>query len=148
MAASNIIISDDKLRERFVTELQATGISRLTMLAYKACELAYNNGEAWLEQLLQLIQHNHERVKAFMAQRMPQVTVFDLEGTYLQWLDFRPLGKTADELRTIHEQQACVYFDEGDMFGPEGAGFERMNLAAPTTALDQALERLAAAHGC
>src|SRR5699024_3417469 len=148
MAASNIMISDDKLRERFVTELQATGISRLTMLAYKACELAYNHGEAWLEELLQLVQHNHERVKAFMARRMPQVTVFDLEGTYLQWLDFRALGKSADESRTIHEQQACVFFDEGASFGEEGAGFERLNLAAPTAAIEQALERLAAAHGC
>lgn len=147
MGASNIMISDAELREQFIAELQTTGFSRLTTLGYKACELAYNKGEAWLAGLLELVQHNHEVVKAFMAQRLPQVTVFDLEGTYLQWLDFRPLGKSADELQTIHEQQACVFFDEGTIFGEEGAGFERMNLASPTSAVEHALERLAKAHG-
>jgi len=73
--------------------------------------------------------------------------VHDLEGTYLQWMDFRALGLTAAELQRIHEQEALVFFDEGAMFGPEGEGFERMNLAAPRHAVEAALERLARAHG-
>lgn len=147
MATSNIMIPNADLRARFVSEMHATGMFHLTTLGYKACELAYDKGEAWLQELLQLIWHNHELVRDFMANRMPDVTVFDLEGTYLQWLDFRALGKSAAELRVIHEQQACVFFDEGDMFGEEGAGFERMNLASPTASVAQALERLAQAHG-
>lgn len=82
-----------------------------------------------------------------MARHIPEVTVFDLQGTYLQWMDFRGLGKSADELQTLHEQQACVFFDEGIMFGAEGAGFERMNLAAPTAAVESALRRLAECYG-
>jgi bifunctional pyridoxal-dependent enzyme with beta-cystathionase and maltose regulon repressor activities len=58
-------------------------------------------------------------------------------------MDFRGLGKNADELKTIHERQALVFFDEGTVFGEEGAGFERMNLATPTAAVQDALERLA-----
>lgn len=146
MATSNIVIEDTALRARFVAELRATGFFFLTTLGYKACELAYTRCEPWLEDLLQLVQHNHTVVKAFMAERMPAVGVFELEGTYLQWLDFRALGKSADELKAIHEQQALVFFDEGTLFGPEGAGFERMNLAAPTAAVQAALQRLANAH--
>lgn len=143
MQTSNIVIEDADLRSRFVTELEATGFIFLTTLGYKACELAYTRGEAWLDGLLRLIQRNHERVKRFMVERLPAVTVFDLEGTYLQWMDFRGLGKGADELETINEQRALVFFDEGTIFGEEGAGFERMNLATPTSAVDAALERLA-----
>lgn len=146
MATSNIVIENTALRARFVAELRATGFFFLTTLGYKACELAYTRGEAWLEGLLRLVQHNHEVVKNFMAQRMPAVTVFELQGTYLQWLDFRALGITADELKRIHEQHALVFFDEGTVFGPEGAGFERMNLATPTAAVEAALQRLARAH--
>ena len=40
-----------------------------------------------------------------------------------------------------------LFFDEGAMFGPEGEGFERMNLAAPRHTVAAALERLAQAHG-
>ncbi|HET7930556.1 MAG TPA: aminotransferase class I/II-fold pyridoxal phosphate-dependent enzyme, partial [Rhodanobacteraceae bacterium] len=146
MATSNIVIEDAALRARFVDELRATGFFFLTTLGYKACELAYTRCEGWLDGLLQLVAHNHALVKAFMAEHLPAVTVFDLEGTYLQWLDFRALGKTADELKTLHEQHALVFFDEGTLFGPEGAGFERMNLATPTAALEAALQRLASAH--
>lgn len=147
MQASNIVIADPGLRARFVAELEATGFIFLTTLGYKACELAYTRGERWLDGLLQLVQRNHELVKRFMAERLPKVKVFDLEGTYLQWMDFRALGKSAAELETIHERQALVFFDEGTMFGEEGAGFERMNLATPTAAVEAALQRLARAYG-
>lgn len=146
MATSNIVIPDPDLRRRFVAGLEAIGFLFPNMLGYKACELAYTRGEAWLEGLLQLVRRNHERVRRFMAERLPAVTVFDLEGTYLQWMDFRALGKSAEELQALHEQQALVFFDEGTIFGEEGAGFERMNLAAPEATVQQALERLAACH--
>lgn len=143
MGISNIVIPDAGLRARFVAELEASGLLFFTTLGYQACELAYRKGEPWLDGLLGLIHRNHKLVKRFMAEHLPGVTVFDLEGTYLQWMDFRCFGKSAEELRVIHEQQALVFFDEGAVFGEEGAGFERMNLAAPTAAVQQALQRLA-----
>jgi putative C-S lyase len=143
MQTSNIVIPNTDLRERFTAERDATGFIFLTTLGYKACELAYDKAETWLDGLLALIDHNRVLVRDFMAARMPRVHVFELEGTYLQWLDFRAYGKSADELQAINEQQALVFFDEGTVFGPEGAGFERMNLATPTAALQAALERLA-----
>ncbi len=147
LQASNIVIENPELRRRFVAGLQATGFIFLTTLAYRACELAYHVGAPWLEQLLALIWHNHQLVQRTLAARLPRVHAFDLEGTYLQWLDFRALGKHAEELQRINEQQALVFFDEGPMFGPEGAGFERMNLATPTAVVEGALERLVRCYG-
>ncbi|HEU0276791.1 MAG TPA: MalY/PatB family protein [Rhodanobacteraceae bacterium] len=147
MQASNIVIGNPELRRRFVAGLQATGFIFLTTMAYKACELAYRLGAPWLDQLLQLIWHNRQHLKRVLAERLPGIGVFDLEGTYLQWLDFRALGKNADELKTINEQQALVFFDEGTLFGPEGAGFERMNLATPTAVVEGALARLVRCYG-
>lgn len=146
MATSNIVIADDTLRARFVAEMQAAGLLSINMLGYKACELAYTKGEPWLNELLELIRHNHMMVKDIMARELPEVTVFDLEGTYLQWMDFRALGKSAAELAALHEQQAFVFFDEGTLFGAGGAGFERMNLATPTAAVEDALTRLVRCH--
>lgn len=147
MQASNIVIENPELRARFQRELAATGFFFLNTLGYKACELAYTRAEAWLDGLLGLIARNHGLVRGFMARRFPEVAVFDLEGTYLQWMDFRALGASAEELERRHQRQALVFFDEGTKFGPEGAGFERMNLATPTAAVEAALERLARAWG-
>ncbi|HET9048598.1 MAG TPA: MalY/PatB family protein [Chiayiivirga sp.] len=146
MATSNLVIEDGALRSRFVRELEAQGQFFLNTLGYKACELAYTQGEAWLDGLLQLIARNHALVRRFMAEHLPAVTVFDLEGTYLQWMDFRALGRSPRELKTLHQRQALVFFDEGGVFGVEGDGFERMNLATPGVAVEAALKRLAIAH--
>lgn len=146
LQASNIVVANADLRERFTAERNATGFIFLTTLGYKACELAYSRAEPWLDGLLELIEHNRQLVGTFMAKHLPRVRVFDLEGTYLQWLDFRALGKSPEALQHINEQEAMVFFDEGTVFGPEGAGFERMNLATPTAALQAALERLAQAY--
>ncbi|WP_417555901.1 MalY/PatB family protein [Microbacterium sp.] len=147
MATSNIVIPNEQLREKFALEQSRTGFFTLNALGFQACRLAYSKAGAWLDGLIELVHGNHELVRSFFAERMPQVVVFDLEGTYLQWLDFRALGLSHEELKRINEQEALVYFDEGAMFGPEGEGFERMNLAAPRQTVQDALERLAQAYG-
>ncbi|MFC7787814.1 MalY/PatB family protein [Microbacterium sp. MAHUQ-60] len=147
MATSNIVISDEGLREKYAAEQRRTGFFTLNALGFQACRLAYTKAGGWLDGLIDLVHGNHELVRSFLAERMPEVVVHDLEGTYLQWMDFRALGLTAEELERLHQQDALVFFDEGAMFGPEGEGFERMNLAAPRRAIADALERLAQAHG-
>lgn len=140
---ANIIIPNPKIRHRYGEELKLTGSSMLNILGYQACEIAYTECEEWLEQLIKLIYHNHLELKKFMAANLPMVKVFDLEGTYLQWLDFRGLGLDKDGLERLMHFEAQVFFDEGYVFGEEGAGFERMNLACPTKVMMEALERLA-----
>ncbi|MFD5226001.1 MalY/PatB family protein [Microbacterium sp. NPDC058342] len=147
MATSNIVIADEALRQRYLEDQARTGFFTLNALGFQACRLAYTRAGGWLDGLVDLVQGNHELVRSFLAERMPEVVVHDLEGTYLQWMDFRALGLSAQELQRVHEQEALVFFDEGAMFGPEGEGFERMNLAAPRHAVAAALERLVAAHG-
>ena len=67
-----------------------------------------------------------------------------LEGTYLQWIDFRRLEPDAEKLRQKMLYQAHVAMDEGSMFGPEGNGFERLNLAAPRNLIEEIMDRIAA----
>ena len=67
---------------------------------------------------------------------------FPLEGTYLGWVDFRSLGLGADALERLMKDGALLWLDEGKLFGEQGAGFERFNLACPTRVLASALDRL------
>lgn len=146
MAVSNIMIEDSNLRLRFRQELESQGFFSLTTLAYKACELAYTQGGPWLSGLLKLIEHNHLYIAEFMRKHLPEVGVLPLEGTYLQWLDLRALKKSPAELKHLHQQQAQVFFNEGTLFGEEGTGFARMNIATSTAALEAALQRLVASY--
>ena len=45
-------------------------------------------------------------------------------------------------------EKARLYFDEGYIFGMEGEGFERINIACPRSLLAEALERMKKAIAC
>lgn len=103
--------------------------------------LAYTKGGAWLAEFKTLIHHNYDILVDFIKKNFPSVTVYPLEGTYLAWLDFRNLGYDYLELEK-KMIAADLYLDEGYVFGQEGEGFERINIACPTWVLKEALERL------
>jgi cystathionine beta-lyase len=77
-----------------------------------------------------------------VSQHIPRIGVVRPEGTYLVWLDCRGLGLGKWELRRWMLNQARVFLDQGFIFGPEGEGFERMNIACPRSILVEALERI------
>ena len=66
-------------------------------------------------------------------------------GTYLLWLDFRALNLTEKEREELIVDRAGLWLDSGAMFGPDGEGFERINIACPRSVLERALEQLEAA---
>lgn len=142
---SNIIIPNPALRRRYTDYLKSTGQIMLNLFSYKICELAYTRCDEWFGELMQVLDENRRLVEAYIPAHIPQIRVVPLEGTYLQWLDCRALGLRGAELEAFMQQKARLFFDEGALFGPEGDGFERWNLACPTRYIQEGLERLQAA---
>lgn len=142
MQTSNIIIPNRKIRNAYLDEVTANGFFNLNILGYEACRIAYTECEEWLHQLIELINHNHMELKKYMEKHIPEVKVYDLEGTYLQWMDLNALGMDKYELERVMHMEAMVFFDEGYVFGEEGNGFECMNIACPTRVMMEGLERL------
>jgi len=142
LKTSNIIIADKKLRARFKKTLERTGLRGVGTFGVVALEAAYNQGEEWLSQVLDYIMGNLRYLEEYVAEHLPQIKVVPLEGTYLVWLDCRSLGLGKLELEQMMLEEAKVYLDEGYIFGIEGEGFERVNLACPRSVLVEALERI------
>lgn len=139
---SNIIIPNPKLRERYNEYHKSMGMLALNMFAYKIGELVYNTCGDWFEELMQVLDTNRKLVEQYITTYLPQIKVIPLEGTYLQWLDCRALGMSGKELETFMQEKAELFLDEGYIFGEEGDGFERWNLACPTKYIQEGLERL------
>lgn len=143
LQTSNIIIPNKRIRDKVVNERRISiGGSGLNIFGYKACEIAYKECETWLDELITVINKNKKIVEEFIKVNIPEIKVINLEGTYLQWLDFRALEKDHKELEKFMTTEAMFFLDEGYIFGNEGRGFERINLACPTNVLQKALERL------
>ena len=145
LQASNMMIPDPKLREAFQQTVRSAGIFTLNPFGIAAVEAAYNDGEEWLEQLLAYLEGNYRFLESFFRERLPGVRVIETEGTYLVWVDFTSLGLDGGALQRLMMEEARVFLDEGYIFGPEGEGFERINIACPRSILAEALERIEAA---
>lgn len=140
LQCSNIIIPNEKIRARAKACNWLNMQMHLNIFAYTACTAAYNECEGWLEELIEVIDGNAKCVEKFMAENFPEIKVYPLEGTYLQWLDVRALGLTHTEMRELLEN-AGIYLDNGEMFGPLGRGFQRINLACARETIEKMLVR-------
>lgn len=141
MGLSNIIIPNEEIREKFQEGLLESGVFN-SMMGYKACEIAYNECSEWLSECISVIDKNQRILKEFFEKNFPEIKAPLIEGTYLQWVDFRALHLSNEELEEMMTKEAKLYLDEGYIFGEEGSGFERFNLACPTKVIEDALERL------
>lgn len=144
LSLSNIIIKNPTLRQKFVDGLCETKSVPVSILGYKGTEIAYNECEGWLVEMIELMYHHQQLVHHYFKEHHPEILAPVSEGTFLQWIDFRALNKSKEELQRFLREDCQLYFDEGYIFGENGAGFERWNLACPTRYIQAGLERLSA----
>ena len=104
---------------------------------------AYNEGEAWLNELLAYIDGNRRVVEEALDGTV--VKYSRLEATYLMWLDMRALNLNQKDLMRFVVEKARLGLNDGTSFGEEGAGFVRLNLATPRKNVVEAMARLTAA---
>lgn len=139
---SNIIVQDEELRSRFQQTLASNGMWGTNAFGVVAAEAAYRYGEPWLAEVMDYIEGNFHFLESYLAQNLPQLKVTPLEGTYLAWVDFGALGLDPQARSALLMDEAKVWLNSGEMFGPEGADFERINIACPRSVLADALERI------
>jgi cystathionine beta-lyase len=142
LKTSNIIIPNKELRHDFAGALERGGLSGPNTFGLTALEAAYNHGEAWLEAAMAYVEENYRFMADYVAQNLPQLKIIPPEGTYLVWIDFSELGLDPAARKSLLMEQARVYLSEGQLFGPEGAAFERINIACPRSILAEALQRI------
>jgi cystathionine beta-lyase len=142
LQTSNIFIPNRDLRYRYKKAIERLGLFNPNQLGLAACRAAYETGEDWLAQVKEYILGNIEFTREYLQKNLPQIKLIEPEGTYLLWLDCRALGLSVKELneKIIHDGK--VWLDAGEMFGPEGEGFQRINVACPRKYLTQALEQM------
>lgn len=148
LQVSNIFISNHELKQRFKKAVARTGYSQVNVMGLAACQAAYEEGEAWLTELKAYLAENLAFVRDYLKNNLPEIHLVEPEGTYLIWLDFRALGLTEEAREDLIVNRAGLWLDSGAMFGADGDGFERINIACPRVILAQALEQLERAlHG-
>lgn len=145
LQTSFIVARNPELQGKFERKLKALSLHMSSYFAPEAVEAAYNEGETWLDELRQHIAGNAVYAISYLAEHLPAVKVMRPEATYLLWLDCRALGLDAAGLKNLMYREAEVAFNEGSVFGTEGEGHLRINLACPRSVLTEALLRFSRA---
>ena len=140
---SYAIIENPKLRLAFQKRQLANNQHEISGLGYLATEAAYRSGEEWLSELKELIE-KHINYVIDVFGKETKIKVMKPQGTYLIWLDFSAYDISDEELRKVLRDEAKVILNRGLDFGEEGALHARLNVAMPTSVLEEVCQRIIA----
>ncbi len=142
LQVSNIFIPNPVFLKAFQKELYRTGVFEINTFGLVACNAAYTYGAPWLSDLKVYLEQNFITIKNFLQEHLPKITIVEPEGTYLLWIDFKKYELSDDKLNDMILNKSKLWLDEGTMFGPEGSGFQRLNMACPKATIEKALDQL------
>ncbi|MDE7396734.1 MAG: pyridoxal phosphate-dependent aminotransferase [Muribaculum sp.] len=143
LVSSWAVIPNPKLRDGFYQWLTVNELNVPTMMAIEGTVAAYNNGEQWLDQAIAYIEGNIRTAEDLLSQRIPAIKALRPDASFLIWLDCRGLGLDHDSLISLFIDRAGLALNDGAMFGEQGSGFMRLNVATSRAMVTTALNRLA-----
>ena len=138
---SNIIISNDELRKKYDEEIKKINQTEINILGMLATQVAYEKGSEWLENVKEIIEDNFNYLKTELNKHIPEITITNLEGTYLVFLDLRKIIPI-DKVKEFIQDKCNLAIDFGEWFGASFKGFIRINLATDPEIVKKAVESI------
>lgn len=138
---ANIVAFDNDLRSRIYKAININEVCDVNPFGVAATIAAYNEGEEWLNQLVDYLHGNYEAMAEFCRRELAEFPITRLEGTYLVWMDCSSLGMSSDALEHALLDDARLWLNAGTMYGAEGEGYMRWNIACPRSVMLDGLNR-------
>lgn len=138
---ANIVAFDNNLRSRIDKAININEVCDVNPFGVAATIAAYNEGEEWLNQLVDYLHGNYEAMAEFCRRELAEFPITRLEGTYLVWMDCSSLGMPSDALEHALLDDARLWLNAGTMYGAEGEGYMRWNIACPRSVMLDGLNR-------
>lgn len=142
IVSSFSVIPNDDIRKKYLGYLEPRELNQGTIFAFTATRAAYEEGEEWLNEVLQYIQQNMDFVDNYLKETIPQIKVIRPEASFLVWLDCRDLNLSQPELVKFFVEKAGLALNDGSIFGDEGRGFMRLNIGTSRLIVEKALNNL------
>lgn len=142
---SAVITTNPELKKGYDRILDAVHVGGGNLFGQVAFEVAYAQGDAWVDQLLKYLEQNYISLREFLNHSIPGIVVSPLEATYLAWLDLSFLGMDDKQLKRFVIEEARLGLNDGPMFGPGGEQHQRINIATPGKVLQRGLQQLSEA---
>lgn len=136
---ANIVAADDSMLRRIDRQVNINEVCDVNPFGVTATIAAYTQGAEWLEELIGYLQDNYTLLRNELAKI--DIPVCELEGTYLAWTDCRSLGMSSAQLEEELKKEEKLWLNAGTIYGDDGEGFMRWNIACPRRILRNAIYR-------
>lgn len=140
---ANIVCADAARRAKIDRAINDNEVCDVNPFGVIATQAAYNHSGEWLDCLVEYLHDNYLYMREFCRRHLPAFPLAELEGTYLVWMDCRKTGLTSEQLERQLLDKARLWLNAGTMYGAEGEGFMRWNIACPRAVLSEGLRRFA-----
>lgn len=142
---SHSIIPNPEIRGEFYRWVNTNELAGPHIFAPIATIAAFRYGEQWRKQMLAYVEDNIRFVEKYCAEHIPGIRPLRPQASFLVWLDCRSLGLTHDQLLDLFIDKAHLALNDGEMFGPGGEGFMRLNVGCPRSIIERGLNQLSRA---
>lgn len=141
--ASYVITANKENRKKLDKAFNKQGFhNSLNLMGNTAMEAAYLHGEAWLDELVALLESHANYVAEMFDKYASELKVVKSEGTYLLWIDCSALNMDSKELKKFMIEKAKVGLNAGVDYGEEGEQYMRMNIACQKATLEDGVKRI------
>lgn len=142
LQSSAVVVSNEKIRAKMVKAIKDDEVGEGNAFAYTAAIAAFEQGEAWLDQMREKISQNRKIVADFLQSELPQIKLVKQDSTYLLWLDCQNVCDDASKFQKFLRVNAKLWLNDGNAYRGADKYFLRMNIATQTTRVIDGLNRL------
>lgn len=142
IVSSHAIVPNKEIRDVLYNWLTANELDEAHIFAHIATVAAFRQGEEWRQQMLTYVEDNVRFVDDFCREHMPQIQPLRPQASFLVWLNCRGLNINHQQLLDLFIDKAHLALNDGEVFGPGGEGFMRLNIGCPRELIRRALTQL------
>lgn len=142
LKAGFLITQSERMRQRLKDVPEAMNW-RASILGAFSMVSAFSEGLPWLEQTVSIIQQRLELLQTLVAQRLPRARLFEMEATYLAWLDLSEYRVSNLPAEILSGAKVAVVAGSDHSHSGDYQGFIRLNIATSEPRLTEAVERIA-----
>lgn len=141
IVCAHAIVPDSKLRKRYFGYIHNSDMDLGNIFAFDCAKACYSEeGDEWRRQMLAYVEGNIDLLTEGLAHITNKIKVIRPEASFLVFLDCRGLGFTSQEECTRFFADKChLCLNPGEMFGPGGRCYMRINLGCPRETVRKAL---------
>ena len=137
-------VENERIRKKLAFALNADEVMEGNFLSYQVAIACFDESREWLRQMNDYVQGNYAYVLSYFKDKLAKLKIAPLEATYLIWVDVSAYQEDDVSFCEGLRKVTGLWVTPGSVYGKEGKGHVRINLACPRSRVEDGMLRLSA----